>query len=93
MASTQVVFRDIQNENEVVLVEKLSDKSNDKNKKSTVFTETETRLLISEWFKYPQLYDKKAPEYQDRDKRAIALENIANSFNDSDEPFTYSDWW
>lgn len=64
---------------EVVIIEKPLPKAG--KKKSRAFTEKETLLLISEWFKYPQLYDKKTSEYHDRDKRVIARQQMASSLN------------
>lgn len=54
-----------------------------KNKKSRAFSDRETLLLIAEWYKYPQLYDKQASEYHDRDKRILAKENIALYLNEA----------
>ena len=54
-----------------------------KNKKSRAFSDRETLLLIAEWYKYPQLYDKQASEYHDRDKRTLAKENIALYLNEA----------
>ena len=52
-------------------------------KKSRAFSDRETLLLIAEWYKYPQLYDKQASEYHDRDKRTLAKENIALYLNEA----------
>jgi hypothetical protein len=40
-------------------------------------------ILISEWYKYPQLYNKKTSEYHDRDKRVLAKEAMAQSVNEA----------
>ena len=54
-----------------------------KNKKIRAFSDRETLLLIAEWYKYPQLYDKQASKYHDRDKRTLAKENIALYLNEA----------
>lgn len=66
---------------EVVIIEKPLPKTG--KKKSRAYTEKETLLLISEWFKYPQLYNKKTSEYHDRDKRVIARQQMALSLNEA----------
>lgn len=65
---------------ELVIIDKPSQKNA---KKSRAFTDQETSLLISEWYKYPQLYDKQTHEYHDRDKRVLAKEKIALSLNEA----------
>ena len=52
-------------------------------KKSRAFSDREILLLIAEWYKYPQLYDKQASEYHDRNKRILAKENIALYLNEA----------
>ena len=65
--------------NEVQIIDNSREKST--KKKSRVFSDKETLLLISEWYKYPQLYNKQASEYHDRDKRVLAKEKMAKSLN------------
>ena len=65
--------------NDVVVVEKPEKLS--KNNNARAFTDKETRLLISEWFKYPQLYNKQTSGYHDRDKRFIGRQHMALAIN------------
>ena len=65
--------------NDVVVVEKPEKLS--KNNNARAFTDKETRLLISEWFKYPQLYNKQTSGYHDRDKRVIGRQHMALAIN------------
>lgn len=62
---------------ELVIVENYSAKK----KKSRAFTDKENRILIAEWFKYPQLYNKRVNEYHDRDKRVLARQEMALAVN------------
>ena len=62
--------------NDVVVVEKPEKSS--KKKSARAFTDKETRLLISEWFKYPQLYNKQTSGYH---KRVIGRQQIALAIN------------
>ena len=47
------------------------------------FDEKQTSRLISEWIKYPCLYDKCNKDYHDRYKRDIAKQQIASTLNES----------
>ena len=51
---------------------KMADKKTPKRPKSRSFQEEEISLLISEWFKYPCLFDKGSKDYHDKNKREIA---------------------
>ena len=52
-----------------------------KKKKTRTFTDSETELLISEWFKYPCLYDKSHSDYHDKNMRDVAKNQIAEALN------------
>ena len=62
-------------------------------KKTRAFNDDETELLISEWIKYPCLYDKMNKDYHDKNKRDVAKNQIAESLNaalfDDEEPNPY----
>ena len=45
------------------------------------FNEDETELLIAEWVKYPCLYDKICKDYQNRNQRDMARNEIAKNMN------------
>ena len=75
--------------NDVVVIEK-PEKSN-KKKIARAFTDKETRLLISEWYKYPQLYNKQTSGYHDRDKRVIDRQHIALAINQAMAGYTEND--
>ena len=51
---------------------KMAEKKTPKRPKSRSFQEEEISLLISEWFKYPCLFDKGSKDYHDKNKREIA---------------------
>ena len=61
---------------------KMADKKTPKRPKSRSFQEEEISLLISEWFKYPCLFDKGSKDYHDKNKREIARTHIARSLNE-----------
>ncbi|XP_073240346.1 uncharacterized protein [Porites lutea] len=61
---------------------KMADKKTPKRPKSRSFQEEEISLLITEWFKYPCLFDKGSKDYHDKNKREIARTHIARSLNE-----------
>ena len=75
--------------NDVVVVEKPEKSS--KKKSAKAFTDKETRLLILELFKYPQLYNKQTSGYHDRDKRVIDRQHIALAINQAMAGYTEND--
>ena len=70
---------------------KMADKKTPKRPKSRSFQEEEISLLISEWFKYPCLFDKGSKDYHDKNKREIArtLQFDANFFTQAHRVFLF----
>ena len=54
-------------------------------KKARSFDEKEIEIIISEWIKYPCLYEKVNPGYHDKNKRDIAKGEIAKAVNETFE--------
>lgn len=49
-------------------------------KKSKTFTDNETEILVSEWFKYPCHYDKSHNNSHEENEREVEKGEIADTF-------------